>query len=188
VRIAFDDLPYRMSFDAFLDFEDGAEFRHEYLGGVAYAMAGGTRVHNQIAGRLYAQLLAPAEADGCRVYINDVLLKAGSDAFYPDVMVACGEPVDPRFEAEPCLVVEVVSPSTEKYDRTAKHAAYTNIGSVLAYVLISGNPSEPWVEVHRRAGDLWFRDRLTATDELRLPCPEVTVSVGELFAGLSDSV
>jgi Uma2 family endonuclease len=168
MSIAFDDVPYRMSFDAFLDFEDGAVFRHEYMGGAVYAMTGGTRAHNQIA-------------HGCRTYINDVLLQAGADAFYPDVMVACGGEVHPRYETSPCLVIEVVSPSTEKYDRSAKHAAYTNIDSVLAYVLVSGDVSEPWVEVHRRAGDLWFRDRLGPTDELRLKCPEMTIPVSEIF-------
>lgn len=181
MSLAFDDLPYRMSFDEFLDFEDGVEFRHEYIGGAAYAMAGGTRAHNRIGLRLATRLLAVAEPVGCRVYINDVLFKAGADAFYPDVMVACGPEVDPRFETSPCLVIEVVSPSTEKYDRTAKHAAYTNVDSVLAYVMVSGDPNEPWVEVHRRAGDLWFRDRLGPTDALRLKCPEVTIPVSEIF-------
>ena len=180
---AFDDLPYRMSFDAFLDFEDGAESRHEYLGGAVYAMAGGTRAHNQIALGLASRLLPVATAHGCRTYINDVLLRAGADAFYPDVMVACGDEVDPRFETSPCLVVEVVSPSTEKYDRTAKHAAYTNIASVLAYVLVSGDPAEPWVEVHRRAGDVWFRDRLGPADELHLKCPPISIPVREIFVG-----
>lgn len=179
---AFDDLPYRMSFDAFLEFEDGREIRHEYLGGAVYAMTGGTRAHNQIALTIASKILPVAEAEGCRTYINDVLLRAGADAFYPDVMVACGDEVDPRFETSPCLVIEVVSPSTEKYDRTAKHAAYTNIDSVLAYVLVSSNPVEPWVEVHRRAGDLWFRDRLGPDDELRLKCPAMVIPVQDIFA------
>ena len=179
----FDDLPYRMSFDAFLVFENGADFRHEYLGGAVYAMAGGTRIHNQIALGLASRLLPVAAAHGCRTYINEVLLRAGADAFYPDVMVACGDEVDPRFETSPCLVVEVVFPSTEKYDRTAKHAAYTNIDSVLAYVLVSGNPAEPWVEVHRRDGDLWFRDRLGLDDELHLKCPPMSILVREIFCG-----
>jgi Uma2 family endonuclease len=179
---ASDDLPYRMSFDAFLEFEDGREIRHEYLGGAVFAMTGGTRAHNQIAGRILSKILPVAEAQGWRTYINDVLLRAADDAFYPDVMVACGDEVDHRFETSPCLVVEVVSPSTEKYDRTAKHAAYTNIDSVLAYVLVSGNPSEPWVEVHRRAGDLWFRDRLGPDDELGLKCPEMVIPVRDIFS------
>lgn len=76
-----------MSFDEFLAFEDGAEFRHEYIGGVAYAMTGGTRAHNQIAGRLFARLLTAA--GGGRVYVNDVLLRAGSAGFYPDLMLKC---------------------------------------------------------------------------------------------------
>jgi Uma2 family endonuclease len=79
----------------------------------------------------------------------------------------------------------VVSPSTEKYDRTAKHAAYTNIDSVMAYVLVSGDQAEPWVEVHRRAGEFWFRDRLGANDELRLDCPELALPVSEVFAGVT---
>jgi Uma2 family endonuclease len=182
MSLAFDDLPYRMSFDAFLEFETTAESRHEYMGGIAYAMAGGTRAHNRIALGLASRLLGAAEQVGCRVYINDVLLKAGADAFYPDVMVACGPEVDPRFETSPCLVIEVVSSSTEKFDRTARHAAYTNIASVLAYVLVSGDPAEPWVEVHRRDGDQWFRDRLGVTDTLSLECPALRIDVSEIFA------
>jgi Uma2 family endonuclease len=181
VSTVFDDLPHRMSFDAFLDYEDGGDIRHEYLGGAVYAMTGGTRAHNQITGRLFSRILPAADAHGRRTYINDVLLRAGDDAFYPDVMVACKEEVHPRFETSPCLVIEVVSPSTEKYDRTAKHAAYTNIDSVLAYVLVSGDAAEPWVEVHRRAGDLWFRDRLGPTDILKLKCPPMDIPVSEIF-------
>jgi Uma2 family endonuclease len=182
MSIAADDMPYRMSFDAFLQFEDGSEIHHEYLGGAVYAMSGGTRAHNQIALTIASRILPIAAEHGCRTYINDVLLRAGADAFYPDVMVACGDEVDPRFEVSPCLVIEVVSPSTEKYDRTAKHAAYTNIDSVLAYVLVSGDPSEPWVEVHRRAGDLWFRDRLGVDDELHLKCPKISIPVRDIFS------
>jgi Uma2 family endonuclease len=98
VSSAFDDVPYRMSFDAFLDFEDGAVVRHEYMGGAVYAMTGGTRAHNQIAGRLFSRILPVAEAHSCRTYINDVLLQAGADAFYPDVMVACGDEVHGQFQ------------------------------------------------------------------------------------------
>lgn len=169
----------------FLDFEDGADYRHEYIGGVAYAMTGGSIVHNRIALTLASRLLQATTDSGCRVLINDVLLKAQTDAFYPDVMVVCAPQTDHPFETSPCLVIEVVSPSTEKYDRTSKHAAYTNIASVDAYVLVSSDPTAPWVEVHRRAGDLWFREQLGPTDELRLSCPPLTIDVAAIFTGLS---
>jgi Uma2 family endonuclease len=184
MSMAFDDLPYRMSFEAFLDFEDGAEFRHEYIGGTAYSMAGGTIAHNRIAVGLTSMLLQAVRGSSCRVLMSDVLLRAGTDAFYPDVMVACDAAVHSLYETSPCLVIEVVSPSTEKYDRTAKHAAYTNVESVMGYVLVSGDPTQPWAEFFRRAGDLWVRERLGPDDELRLRHPEVTIKVSDIFANI----
>ncbi len=181
MRLVFDDTPYRMSFEEFLDFEDGNTFRHEYFGGAVYAMVGGTRNHNRLALRLATRSMPVAELHGCRTYVNDVLLKVDADAFYPDLMVACGPEVHPRYETHPCLIVEVTSPSTERGDRSYKHAIYTKIESVLAYVLVSGNPETPWVEVHRRAGDLWIRKRLGPTDQLTLTCPEITIDLADLF-------
>ena len=133
MSLALDDYPYRMSFEEFLVFEDGSDFRHEFFDGVVYAMAGGTLVHNQIAVAFMSRLLTATVVSACRVSINDVPLKTATRSFYPDVMVACAEVVHDRYETSPCLVVEVTSPSTERIDRTTKHATYTSIDTVLAY-------------------------------------------------------
>nr|MBA3793598.1 Uma2 family endonuclease [Rubrobacter sp.] len=104
--------------------EKTATVRHEYVAGEVYAMTGASRRHNRIAGNVYRRLADAAAGGPCRVYMETVKLR--KDIFYyPEVMVACGsEPENPYYEDAPCLVVEVVSPSTESTDRREKLAAY----------------------------------------------------------------
>ncbi|MBA2617877.1 MAG: Uma2 family endonuclease, partial [Rubrobacter sp.] len=108
--------------------EKTATVRHEYVAGEVYAMTGASRRHNRIAGNVYRRLADAAAGGPCRVYMETVKLRIEDVFYYPDVMVACGpEPDDPYYEDDPCLVVEVVSPSTETTDRREKLAAYKRI-------------------------------------------------------------
>ena len=97
--------------------------RHEYVAGVAYAKASGSERHNRIAGNLAVQLRSAARGTGCGVYISDMKLRvAGGRAYYyPDVMLSC-EPAAPDavFKDTPCLVAEVLSPSTAAIDTREK--------------------------------------------------------------------
>ena len=96
----------------YITLERDSPIRHEWVGGVLFAMTGTSGVHNRIAVRLTARLLPVAESHGCRTYASDMRLMTPNAGYYPDVMVACDDQADPYFETTPCLLVEVLSPST----------------------------------------------------------------------------
>ena len=125
-----------MSVEDYLEMEKTATVRHEYVAGEVYAMTGASRRHNRIAGNVYRRLADAAAGGPCRVYMETVKLR--KDIFYyPEVMVACGsEPENPYYEDAPCLVVEVVSPSTESTDRREKLAAYKRVPGLKAYLIL----------------------------------------------------
>jgi len=125
-----------LSVEDYLEMEKTATVRHEYVAGEVYAMTGASRRHNRIAGNVYRRLADAAAGGPCRVYMETVKLR--KDIFYyPEVMVACGsEPENPYYEDAPCLVVEVVSPSTESTDRREKLAAYKRVPGLKAYLIL----------------------------------------------------
>lgn len=138
----------------YLAAEETSDVRHEYLGGLVYAMAGETRVHNTIALNLALALRQHLRGGGCRVYMSDIRvnLNLRDDAYYyyPDLVVTCDpRDTDPRFVRHPKLLIEVMSPSTERVDKREKFFAYTTIESLEEYVLIAQSPPE--VTVYRCA-------------------------------------
>lgn len=174
-----------LTVEEYLEFEESATVRHEYVAGEVYAMTGATRRHNRIAGNIYAALLSAARNSACRVYMETVKLKAAVDTvYYPDVMVACSpEPEDPYVESEPCFAVEVVSPSTEMTDRREKLAAYKRMPSLEAYLIVAQD--RRWVEFHLRGENgTWRRGDLVDEGRFLVPCPETTLSVAQIYEGL----
>jgi Uma2 family endonuclease len=145
-----------VSIEDYLAAETGSEVRHEYLGGVVYAMAGETTIHNQIAGNLYVAVRQHLKGKSCRVFMSDIRVNfklRGDDYFYyPDIVVTCDKrDTDPRAVHFPKLIIEVLSESTERVDRREKFLAYTHIASLEEYVLVGQDPRE--VTVFRRSGD-----------------------------------
>jgi Uma2 family endonuclease len=125
------------SFDGFLEAEHAAERRHELVGGRVYAMAGGSERHDIVAGLVYELLAAGARARGCRPFTANRLVRTRSgNAYYPDVMVACGAAPHRFYETDPVLVVEVLSPSTADVDRREKAVAYAEATSLRLLVLV----------------------------------------------------
>ncbi len=110
-------------------------------------------------------------------------VRAGADGYYPDVMVACGDPPDDRFEDAPCLIVEVLSPSSETIDRREKLADYTRIASLRTYLV--AHPDIPRIEVHRCHGDTWAQSVLGPGDTLAPDCPAVELDVDDLYQGVA---
>lgn len=144
----------RMSYAEYLASEAKHEQRHEFLDGEVYAMAGGTPEHGALAAAVIRELGVALRDKPCRVYSSDVRvrIKATGLTTYPDASVVCGkletDAVDRDAIANPILLVEVLSDSTEAYDRGAKAAHYRRIPSLREYVFIG--QQEPLVEVHRR--------------------------------------
>lgn len=164
--------------------EEDAPVRHEYVVGELFAMTGGTIRHNRIALNIASRLLGAARGGPCRVQMSDVKLRAAEDAiYYPDVMVVCDEPPEsPVMERAPCLVVEVTSPSTMAVDRREKLLAYTRMPSVRAHLVV--DQARRHVERHWRDADgSWGREEITGAGPVDIPCPELQLSLEEIYEG-----
>jgi Uma2 family endonuclease len=143
-----------MTYAEYLAAEAAAEVRHEFLNGDVWAMAGGTPEHAALAAALIRELGAALRAKPCRVYTSDLrvrILETGLST-YPDVSVVCGSaetaPDDPEAITNPSVVAEVLSDTSEGYDRGARAAHYRRLSSLQEYVLVG--QTEPLIEVYRR--------------------------------------
>lgn len=142
---------------AYLQQERLAASKSEYINGQIFAMSGASRQHNRITVNATASLHAQLEGGPCEVFSNDMRVKIKSENVYtyPDVVVACG---DARYEdaeldtlLDPTLIIEVLSDSTEKYDRGKKSAYYQQIESLQEFVLISQDQAR--IECYTRQTD-----------------------------------
>jgi len=135
--------PTILTEEEYLAFERSSEIKHEYLSGHVYVMAGATREHNLITGNVSGELRRQLRGKPCETYSNDMRVKISETGLYtyPDVVVVCGAPLfsDDRRDTliNPMLIVEVLSPSTEGYDRGEKFKYYRSIEPFSEYVLIA---------------------------------------------------
>jgi Uma2 family endonuclease len=137
--------------EEYLQWELTQRDRYEYWDGEVVAMTGGTRAHNRIAFNFSKFIDGALLGLSCEVYINDVKVQVepGRKYYYPDVVVTCDDRDDnERFVQFPCLIVEVLSPSTEAIDRGVKFAHYRQFSTLQEYVLVS--VTTPLVEVFAR--------------------------------------
>lgn len=129
--------------EEYLAFERQAETKNEYVNGEIFALAGASRKHNLIAGNILGELRQQLKGRPCEVYPGEMRVKAPAarSYVYPDVVVVCDEPQfeDNYFDTllNPTLVVEVLSKSTESYNRLAKSAYYRTIESLVEYLLVA---------------------------------------------------
>ncbi|MFL6284774.1 MAG: Uma2 family endonuclease [Pyrinomonadaceae bacterium] len=173
--------------DEYLAAERLSDYRSEYLDGGVYPMTGGSINHNQITINLILELGAQLRARPCRVLGVDlkVRLPDSRKFFYPDVVAICDELQihDDRKDIilNPDLVIEVLSPSTEAFDRGAKFRAYQTIESLKEYVLVSQN--EPLIEQYVRNGEgKWTYAAAEGLDStLTLPSIECTLNLSAVY-------
>lgn len=141
----------------YLAYEHEAEEKHEYWDGEVVAMAGGTPEHNAICFNLAAALGPRLRKSGCRGFTSDqrVKIPLSNRYVYPDLTVVCGEPVfdedDAQTIANPTLIVEVLSPSTETRDRGAKLFGYRSLPSLRGCLLVAQDRT--WIEHWSRQDD-----------------------------------
>ena len=132
-----------LSPEKYLQLEEGSLIKHEYRQGDVYAMAGASNSHVLIAGNLYVLLRNHLRGRGCLPYISDtkVQIEAINTYYYPDIAVTCDhrDREFNNFLRYPCLILEVLSETTEAFDRGDKFADYRNLESLQEYVLISQN-------------------------------------------------
>jgi len=154
----------------YLALERKSETRNEYYNGEIFAMSGASREHNLIAGNLFRDIGNQLEDRPCETYMNDmrVWIEATGLYTYPDVVVVCDEP---RFQdrevdtlLNPTVIVEVLSPTTEAYDRGDKFRHYRRIDSLREFVLISQD--RMMVERYTRQGKDWVLSDMTDPDQV----------------------
>ncbi|MEP7119561.1 MAG: Uma2 family endonuclease [Byssovorax sp.] len=175
------------TFAEYVEQERASDTKHELVNGEIFAMAGGTiehgRLSSSVAVRLGAQLLGRA----CAPFSSDVRVRvvATGLATYPDLSVVCGklerDPGDANTLVNPILLVEVLSDSTEAYDRGEKFAHYRRIPSLREYVIVSQH--EPRIEVFRRGDDgIWSLHEAGATERVKLTSIGCELAVDEVYA------
>jgi len=174
-----------MSVDEYLEFERRAEFKHEFVGGQVFCMSGASQAHNLVALNLATDINRHLRGGPCRAFINDMkihLSPMGDDVFYyPDIMVTC-DPRDREFTHHiryPKLIVEVLSPATERIDRREKLFAFMQVPTLEEYVLVE--QGRPEAAIHRPT-EKWRAQVSTETLELR--SIGLSVSLAEIFAGV----
>ena len=176
---------------AYLVWEENQTEKHEYIAGEVFAMAGAQRAHVVVAGNIFAALKQALRGSSCQTYISDMKLRVEQmDAFYyPDVMVTCDQrdQETPAYKKFPCLIVEVLSDSTEASDRGDKFFAYQELNSLREYVLI--NTKQQRVECFRRNEQgLWVMQFYTPQQTLfRLDSIDFEATLAALYEDVSFS-
>lgn len=177
----------RHTFSEYLRLErENPQTKHEFLDGLVWAMAGGTPEHSAVAANVIGLVAAALRGKPCQVYTSDLRVRVVATGLgtYPDVTVICGrletDPEDSKGQTaiNPTVIVEVLSPSTEDYDRGEKLAHYKTIESLEEIVLVAHD--EHRVEVWRRRDERWSLDLSKGEDtvhlasiDCELPLPEV---------------
>ncbi|HVF86107.1 MAG TPA: Uma2 family endonuclease [Pyrinomonadaceae bacterium] len=173
---------FRLSVADYLAGERDGAVRHEYVDGQAYAMAGASARHNRIALNIAGRLNDHPLGGGCEAFMADMKIKVAPELFYyPDVVVTCDAlGGNAYFCTEPRLIVEVLSPTTERTDRHEKLAAYRSCASVWEYVSVSQD--RMLIELHRRRGDEWQVEILTGAEERCVfESVGLTLGVGDVY-------
>lgn len=177
-----------VSIDDYLAGELLSPIKHEYVGGVVYAMAGARNSHNLIAGNIFASLHGRLKGKPCRPYNSDtkirIRLTSQTRFYYPDTSVIC-RPNAPNesFQDEPAVLVEVLSRATRRIDEGEKKEAYLAIPSLGAYLLVE--QESPLAIVHRRTDNGFVRevhDGMGAV--IHLPEIQTSLSLTDVYDGV----
>lgn len=173
--------------EEYLEGERHSEIRHELVGWQAWAMAGASEEHNLISFNLAAAIRAHLKGKPCRTFIHDMKVRVNWQGaptfFYPDVMVTCDpRDIDRYFKQYPKVVIEVLSPETERFDRREKLMVYASLETTQEYVLVAQDKAE--ITVHRRSNN-WQPEVLTgAANSLELRSLEFSLPLSAIYEGV----
>ncbi|HEY7182715.1 MAG TPA: Uma2 family endonuclease [Blastocatellia bacterium] len=181
--------------EQYLEMERASEERHEYLDGYVYKMAGESTEHSTINANLIAILVAQLRGKPCRTFSPNMKIRSGpffkeqktnKGMFsYADVSVVCGEPqFHDKFQdvlLNPIVIIEILSESTERFDRGEKFRRYlTNIPFLQDYVLVY--LTLPWIQVYSRHPDGWLMtDAVGLEGAIRIPSIDCHLSMSEVY-------
>ncbi len=173
--------------DEYLTLERKAEYKSEYVNGAIFAMSGASERHNVIVLNIGASLHAQFRNRPCRVYASDMRVKISQTCLYayPDIVALCGEPQFDDAQKDillnPAVIIEVLSPSTEAYDRGGKFEHYRKLASLAEYLLVS--QEKPRIEHYVRQPDnLWLLSEASSLqDTVHLPSIDCSLSVADVY-------
>ncbi len=176
-----------VTYAEFVAREETSLTKHEWLNGVVYDMAGGTPTHARLVATVTGILYRQLAGRRCTAYSSDLQIRVTATglATYPDASVICGSIIpdveNKNASTNPRVLVEVLSDSTEEYDRGEKFAHYRRIPTLMEYVLVS--QKEPCIEVFRRtsSGD-WNVEKALAGQTIDLRSIECALDVNEVYS------
>lgn len=177
--------------EAYLRFERNSPEKHEYYQGQVYAMAGATRNHIRIVGNVFASLHRQLLARPCEIYMTDMRVKVNDSGLYtyPDIAIVCGQAqfVDHTQDTlmNPTVLIEVLSPSTENYDRGSKFELYQALDSFKEYLLVAQDRAR--IEHYTRQSDgKWLLHDVKAMDAvLELTSIGCTLALADVYAKIT---
>lgn len=177
--------------EEYLVIERMSETRSEYLEGMIYAMVGASLAHNTITMNISGLLWTQLKGKPCRAFANDLKVRTSNQGLYayPDVMVVCSQPLfhDNKRDIilNPTVIIEVLSPSTEDYDRGKKAFLYRQIKSLTDYLLIAQN--RPEVEYFQKNADgAWLLLGAAGLDaRIEIPSIQCTLPLAEIYDGVA---
>ncbi|MEJ8852733.1 Uma2 family endonuclease [Variovorax rhizosphaerae] len=179
----------RKSLAEYLAWEAEQADRNEFYRGEIFLMVGGTRAHGRIVANMSRRLGNHLDGSACQVFQDGTKVQIADDTvLYPDVFVTCGKTFrdDDQVITDPLLVIEVLSPSTQGYDRSAKFAFYRRLPSLREYVLI--DPDTRRVEVFRPEPDgNWKLFDMTEAGALTLASITLDCPMAWVFEGMADA-
>jgi Uma2 family endonuclease len=169
-----------ISVEDYLRDERTREYKHEFLYGEIYAMAGASKNHQLIITNLIAVFVKHLKGTPCDTFAADMKVRVGDLAFfYPDVVVACqDDKADDYYINQPTIIVEVLSKSTRRMDETTKFRMYQTLPSLQEYVMIEQDFVD--VEVCRRS-EGWVSEHYFMGDEVTFAAIDLTVLVNEIY-------
>jgi len=180
-----------ITIDDYLSGEQESTIKHEYLGGVVYAMVGARNAHNMIASNVQGTLFGQLRGHKCRVFNSDtkirVRLTNQTRFYYPDVSIICHPNAQSDvFQDQPSVIVEVLSESTRRIDDGEKRDAYLTIPTLTHYILLE--QSSPAAIVYER-GEPGFKRRVHSdiSDRIVMPDINVTLELATVYNGVEFS-
>lgn len=174
------------SLEEFLAWENGQPDRHEYRQGEVFAMVGARRLHGRVIMNLGRRFSEQLEGSPCQAFAESMKIQIADDTIlYPDIFVTCDK-ADLATEMifrSPSIVIEVLSPSTQAYDRSLKFALYRGVASLREYIRV--DPDSRRVEAFRRhAQDQWLFHDMSQDEAMAVPCLGLNVPLAQVLAGL----
>ena len=172
-----------MTVEEYLHFDETSPLKHEYVRGEVYAMSGVTLRHDRIARNVLIALSAAAGDGPCETFSSDVRLRVADDVFYyADVTLVCAQVAElDVLISDPCVIVEVTSPSTARTDRGEKLMAYREIQALRAYVIVDHRRRR--VERYWRDSEAapWQREEIVSTGRVAIPCLDAELTVEQIY-------